>query len=133
MSDFDNDQDYAQRKLVSRVVGSAFSNITDSIIDTHSAITVLSITVTAEIGGFVMLYFAKDQVNRSLAASVSDVWIYAALAIFTIGFLTSFAFYRLIADKWPHASAGLFIWLVSIIAGFLNILLFYALITFGMR
>ena len=121
----DND-DRSHNRIVSEVAAYAFSNITDSIIDTHSAIKVLAITVTAELGGFAMFYVAKDKVEESLADDETGVWIYAAIAIFLVGFLTAFAGYRLIANKWRHRYSGILIWIVSIAAGAANIVLFLA-------
>ena len=129
-----NDEPETQEELVAHVATSAFSNITDSIIDAHSAIKVLAVTVTAEIGAFAMFYVSKDKVTEFLAESENDnFWIYGSLVIFAIGFLTAFAIYRLVANKWPHATAHLMIWIVSISAGLLNVLLFFALTTFEMR
>lgn len=131
MSLFDHNQDH--HDVVGSVATSAFSEITDSIRDPHSAIKVLAITVTTEIGAFVMFYFAKDKVIEYLSESEVDIWIYGGIAVFLIGFLTAFAAYRLIAIKWPHISARLMIWLVSTAAGLLNLGLFFALITFQMK
>ena len=119
-----SDLDYNQRRLVGEVVNSAFRNVTDSIIDTHSAIAVLSITVTAELGALAMIYVAKDKVVEYLNHSNSGVWVYGSTGIFITGFLTAFAAYRLIADRWPHRQARLLMWLVSVGAGIFNILLF---------
>ena len=133
MSLFGNDQPDTQDEVVGEVATSAFFNITDSIIDTHTAIKVLAITVTAELGAFAMFYVSKDKVNDFLAESESNVWVYGSAIIFLIGFLTAFAIYRLVANKWRHYGSHVFIWLVSIAAGVLNVLLFFALITFEMR
>jgi uncharacterized BrkB/YihY/UPF0761 family membrane protein len=118
---------------VGAVATSAFANITDSIIDTHSAIKVLAITVTAQIGALLMFYVSKDQVIDYLEDSESDVWIYGSIVIFALGFLTAFAVYRLVANKWPHRTSGVLIWLVSIAAGLLNIGIFFVLINFQMK
>jgi hypothetical protein len=128
-----SDLDYNQRKMVGEVVNSAFRNITDSIIDTHSAITVLSITVTSELGAFAMFYVSKDKVQEFIAESDDKVWIYGSKAVFVVGFLTAFAAYRLVADKWPHKRAHFLMWLVSIVAGALNVLLFFFLTAFEIR
>jgi hypothetical protein len=133
MSVWNNDHGDTQEEVVANVATSAFSEITDSIIDAHSAIKVLSITVTAELVAFAMFYVAKDKVIEFLAESENGVWIYGAIGIFVIGFLTAFAIYRLVANRWPHARSHLFIWLISIAAGAFNILVFFALITFEMR
>ena len=119
--------------MASQVGGSAFYNITDSIIDTHTAVKVLAITVTLEIGGLAMLYVAKDKVADALAESDSGFWIYVSAAVFVVGFLNSFAIYCLVAKKWPHPGAQLLIWVVSVGVGVLNILSFFALMTFKMR
>ena len=115
------------------VAASAFSEITDSIIDTHSAIKVLAITVTAQIGTFLMFYVSKDKVIEFLEDAENDVWIYGSIIIFVIGFLTAFAVYRLVANKWHHRNSGIYIWLVSIAAGVLNIAIYYMLINFQLR
>ena len=114
-------------------VTSAFSSVTDSIIDTHTAIKVLAITVSAEIGAFLMLYVAKDKVIEALEDSEGDVWIYASIAIFVVGLLTAFAAYRLIANKWPHYGSGIMIWFVSAAAGLANIGVFFVILTFRLR
>lgn len=128
-----NYRDDSEEELATRVAVSAFSNITDSIIDTHSAVKVLAITVTLEICGLAMLYVAKDKVTNALAESDGEIWIYVSAAVFVVGFLSSFAIYRLVAKKWPHTGSRLMIWLVSVGVGLLNVLLFFALITFEMR
>jgi len=130
---FDDSDNRSHNRIVSEVAASAFSNITDSIIDTHSAIKVLAITVTAELGGFAMFYVAKDKVEESLADDETGVWIYAAIAIFLVGFLTAFAGYRLIANKWRHRYSGILIWIVSIAAGAANIVLFLAFLVLSFR
>ena len=130
MNNYRNDD---EEELTARVVVSAFSNITDSIIDTHTAVKVLAITVTLEFCGLAMLYVAKDKVTEALAESDSEIWIYVSAAVFVVGFLNSFAIYRLVAKKWPHPGARLMNWLVSISAGVLNVLLFFALTTSVMR
>jgi len=62
----DEDLDYNQRKLVGEVLDSAFTNVTDSIIDTHSAVVVLAITITLEISGLLMFFVAHDKVMAAL-------------------------------------------------------------------
>ena len=130
MSDFNDDQE----RVVGEVTSSAFSNITDSIIDVHSAVKVLAITVTAEIVAFAMYYVSKDKVLEFLAdESNGDFWIYASIAVFLIGFLAAFSIYRLISKKWRHYGAHIFIWFVSFAAGGFNVLLFFFLTAFEMR
>lgn len=127
-------QNYDQDRVVGEVARSAFANVTDSIIDVHSAVKVLSITVTAELVAFAMYYVSKDKVLEFLADPENDgVWLYGAIGVFVVGFLTAFAIYRLIANKWHHRGSHIFIWLVSIAAGILNVLLFFALTTFELR
>lgn len=111
-----------------RVAASAFYDVTDSIIDTHTAAKVLAITAAAEIGGIAMMLISKDLVRSSLNDAGTDVWIYAGIAVFVIGFLTVFAIYKLAAKRWPHQSAALMIWVASVVAGVLNIGVFYALV-----
>lgn len=115
------------------VASSAFTSVTDSIIDTHSAIKVLAITVTAEIGVFAMFYVSKDKVLDYLAESGNNVWIYGSIGVFLIGFLTAFAAIRLVASKFPGRLPKYAIWIVSIAAGLANIALFFALISFQLR
>jgi len=122
-----------QVEIERRVISSSFSELTDSIIDTHSAVKVLAVTVTAEIGAFAMFYVAKDKVLNSLSESDVDIWVYGGVAVFLIGFLTAFAAYRLIANKWPHQSAFVMIWLASLAAGLLNLGLFYVMVSFQMK
>ena len=130
MSDFN----YDQNRVVGQVSSSAFANITDSIIDVHSAVKILAITVTAEIVAFAMYYVSKDKVLEFLADERNgDFWLYASVAVFLIGFLTAFSIYRLISNKWRHQGAHIFIWLVSFAAGAFNVLLFFFLTAFEMR
>lgn len=127
-------QNYDQDRVVRQVSRSAFANITDSIIDTHSAVKVLAITVTAELVAFAMYYVSKDKVLEFLADPENDgFWLYGAIGVFVIGFLTAFAIYRLVANKWHHHGSHIFIWFVSIAAGILNVLLFFAITTFELR
>ena len=80
-----------------------------------------------------MFYVAKDKVEESLADDETGIWIYAAIAIFLVGFLTAFAGYRLIANKWRHRYSGILIWIVSIAAGAANIVLFLAFLVLSFR
>src|SRR5690348_9080173 len=80
---------------------SAFGNLTGWIVDTQSAITALAITVPAEIGGLVMLYMAKDKVSDAMRSSDGDVWIYAAIGVFLVGFIGAFAAFRLLPRSFP--------------------------------
>jgi len=129
----DEDLDYNQRKLVGEVLDSAFTNVTDSIIDTHSAVVVLAITITLEISGLLMFFVAHDKVMAALNGSDVGIWAYTSIAIYLVGFLNAFAVYCLIANKWPHPGARINNWLVSISAGLLNVLLFFALTTSILR
>lgn len=110
----------------------AFSAITDSIKDTHSAITVLSITVTAEIGLIAFVLISKDEAYKFLEAG-DNVWIYAAVGLFLIGFLTTVAAYRFLPKSIRRRFFANTIWIVSIAAGLANIALFYVLMTFRFR
>ncbi|MEO5860784.1 MAG: hypothetical protein ABIR33_17775 [Pyrinomonadaceae bacterium] len=133
MSDSNDEHDHNHDRLERKIVTSVWSNITDSIIDTHTAVKVLAITVTAEFGLFAMLFVAKDKVLTSIAESEDGLWIYAAIAVYVIGFLTFFASYRLIANKWRHSYSAILIWPLSIIAGVANLVLFLALLTLDIR
>ncbi|MDI1242206.1 MAG: hypothetical protein PSX80_09830 [bacterium] len=133
MSYSNGDHDHDHDRLVSKVVDSVFYNITDSIIDVHTAVKVLAITVTAEFGALAMLFVAKDKVLASIAESEDSLWIYAAILVYVIGFLTFFASYRLVANKWRHSYSSILIWPLSIIAGVANLFLFLALLTLERR
>lgn len=133
MSFWNNSNGDTQDEVVANVVTSAFSNITDSIIDTHSAVKVLAITVTAEIGLIAMFFVSKDKASDFIAEHEPDIWIYASIAVFLIGFLTAFAAYRLVASRWHYRHSGVLIWIASIAAGTANILLFLAILNLEMR
>src|SRR4051794_4898518 len=128
MKDSWQDQEILERKVAS----SAFTAITDSIIDTQSAIKVLAITVTAEIGAFAMFYVSKDKVIEFLEKE-DGFWIYGAIGVFLVGFLTAFAAFRLLPRRFPHPFFAFTIWIVSITAGLANIGLFFLLLTFQVR
>ena len=129
MSSYWRDEDQVAREVTS----SAFSNLTDSILDTHSAVKVLAVTVTAEIVAFAMFYVSKDKVQEFLADSESSVLAYGSVAVFLIGFLTAFAVYRLIERKLPRTVPKITIWLVSIAAGIANLGLFFFLVSVELR
>ena len=120
-------------RMVREVAQTAFYDVTDSIIDAHTAVKVLALTFAAEAGGIAMTIIAKDKVKAALADSEGDAWIYAGAAVFLVGFLFVFAIYKLAARKWPHPGAAVFLWLVPIAAGALNVLLFFALLTLERR
>ena len=122
MSFLDNED---QDEVASQVASSAFRNVTDSIVDTHTAVVVLSIAGAAEIGGLVMLRMARYEVQRALERSDLDVWLYSAAGVFVVGFLISYAVYKMAAKKWPRPTAYMMCWLVSITAGVGNIALFF--------
>ena len=123
-----------QERVLAEVASSAFKAATESIIDIHSAVKVLAITVTTELVAFAMYYVSKDKVLDFLDdPNNGDFWLYASIGVFLIGFFTAFAIYRLIANKWRHSGAHFYIWLVSISAGVLNFLLFFALTSFELR
>jgi len=128
MKDSWQDEEVLER----RVAQTAFTAITDSIVDTQSAIKVLAITVTAEIGAFLMFYVAKDKVLDFLESN-ENVWIYGSIGVFLVGFLTAFAGLRLIPSRFRRRLLSYTIWLISIIAGLANIALFFVLTTFRMR
>ena len=78
----------------------------------------LAVTVTTEIGAFLMFYVAKDKVLDFLE-SEGNFWIYAALRLAPVSTRR-----RLFATT---------IWLISITAGLANVALFFVLTTFQMR
>ena len=121
-----------QEEVEYRVERSAFFTITDSIRDTQSAIKVLAITVTAELGLFAMIYVSKDEVFKFLESD-ENVWIYASAGVFLVGFLTAFAAFRLLPRRFPRPFFKYTIWIVSAAAGLSNIALFFALVNFRMR
>jgi|SRR4051794_13392412 len=108
---------------------SIFSAMTDWINDTQSAITVLSITVTAEIGVFAMFYLAKDKVYEFLDAG-DNVWFYAAIGAFLVGFLTTVAAFQFVPFDLRRRVSDFGILAISIAAGVANIALFVVLLTF---
>ena len=133
MSIWGNKHGDTQEEVVANVATAAFSDVTDSIIDTHSAVKVLAITLSAEIGLLAMFYVSKDKAADFIAEHEPDIWIYGAIAVFVIGFLTAFAVYRLISNRWHHRNSGLYIWFASIAAGVVNVLLFFGILTLEIR
>ena len=125
MKDAWRDQD----ELEYKVGKSAFFGLTNSIVDAQSAIKVLSVTVTAELGAFLMFYLGKDQVYEFLESG-ENVWIYASVGVFVVGFMTAFAAFRMLPRRFPKPFFGYTIWLVSVAAGISNIGLFYFLLHF---
>ena len=115
-----------------RVGRSAFYAFTDSIVDTQSAIKVLAITVTAEIGLFAFVYVNRDEAFKFLESG-DFMWFYAAVGIFLIGFLTSFAAFRFVPRGFRQIFFEYTVWIVSVICGLANIGLFYLLLGFRMR
>lgn len=115
-----------------RVGKTAFTAITGSIVDTQSAIKVLAVTVTTEIGAFLMYYVAKDKILDFLETQ-GNFWIYAAIGIFLIGFFTAYAALRLAPVNTRRRLFATTIWLISITAGLANVGLFFVLTTFQTR
>lgn len=115
-------------RLIGRVVASSFSNITDSIIDTHSALKVAAITLTAEFGVLAMFVIAREKLVESLSEMGDDFWAYGSVAVFANGFLIAFAMYRLFAERWRYAWAHIVIWIISVAAGVFNLFLFFVLL-----
>ena len=105
--------------------------------DTPAAITTLAMTVTAELGSFVMFYFAKDKIRESYYEIQTDddhfAWSLLILAVFFVGYFGAYAAYRLITKKWPQFRSKIYLTLVTFGAGLGNLLLFYALITLQLR
>jgi len=105
--------------------------------DTHAAITTLAITITGELGSFVMFYFARDKIRQSYYEIQTDDdqfgWTIVSLAVFFIGYFGAYAAYRLITKKWPQFRSKIYLTIVTFAAGFGNLLLFYALITLQLR
>ena len=125
--------DYSDRqhsRLIGRVAAAALSDATGSIIDTHSVIKALAITVTAEVVALAMLVIAQDKVVEFIQEEGSGVLIYGAIAFFFFGFFIGFSVYRLFANKWPHRGMHALIWLVSLVAGLFNIVV--ALVMFAL-
>jgi hypothetical protein len=103
--------------------------MTDWINDAQSAIAVLSITLTAEIGVFAMFYIAKDKVYEFLDAGDS-VWFYAGIGAFLVGFLGTFAAFQLVPFDLRRRVSDFGILAISIAAGVANVALFYMLLNF---
>ena len=114
-------------RVIGHLTTAAFSDATTSFIDTHSAVKVLAITVTAEIVAFAMFIIANEKVAELVDEYGVDYWFYGSTFFFFNGFFVAFAVYRLIANKWPHRGVRVLIWLVSIVAGALNIAVFFGL------
>src|SRR4051794_8485786 len=93
-----------------QVATSAFSSIADYMVDTQSVITVLSITVPAEIGCLVMVYMARDKLVEALRSGDGNAWIYASIGVFVVGFLIAFAVFRLLPRSFPKPFFGYTIW-----------------------
>src|ERR1051325_8355104 len=89
-----HDEDEVERK----VARTAFFAMADSIVDTQSAIKVLAITVTGEIGLIAFVIVAKNEAYKFLDSG-ENVWIYASIGLFLIGFLTPFAAFRLLPRR----------------------------------
>jgi hypothetical protein len=122
------DQDEVER----RVERTAFYSATDAIKDTQSAITVLAVTVTAEIGLVAFVWINKDEAYNFLYSG-DEVWIYAGVGLFLIGFFTVFAGYRLFPKSIRRHFLTYTVWIASVTAGIANIALFYILMTFRFR
>jgi hypothetical protein len=122
-----------QEKVERRVVSSAFNNLLDSIVDTHTAVKVLAITVTAEIMAFVMIYVSKDKLQDFLNDSSSNVWIYSAVGAFLIGFLTVIAASRFFPDRFIRGFGTYMIMPIALFAGIGNIGIFVLLVMFEFR
>src|SRR5438270_9584636 len=95
-----------------RVETSAFSAAAHSIVDTQSAITVLAITVTAELGAFAMIYVSKNEVYEFLKSG-ENIWIYSSVAVFLVGFFTTFAAFRLLPFSLRRGLMSVAIWPIS--------------------
>jgi hypothetical protein len=137
--------------LESDLTTSAFSEITDSVRDPLTAIRVLAITIPAEIAFTAVFIFAREKVLDFL--SDGEVFGYAALVTFALGFLTVYTVYRLAQQRLdrnssrPSISSGImsgyaghehrsskrWIWFISAAAGVLNTLFFFALYSFRLN
>ena len=109
------------------MASAAFSDATSSIIDTHSAVKVLAITLTLQVVAIAMFVIAEEKVAELIENSGDDFWLYGGAVFFFNGFFIAFAVYRLIANRWPHRGMGIYIWLVSTAAGAINVLFLVAL------
>jgi hypothetical protein len=122
-----------ERRVERQVVHSALSSLTDSVVNTQSAVVMLAMSVAAEIGVGTMMFVAGDKVQQFLNEN-DDFWIYGSVGIFLIGFLAVFA---TLAGLIPSGSRlrpfPLITWAVSILAGLLNIGLFFAILTVRMK
>jgi len=129
MKNYWDDQEEVER----RVVSSAFHNLLDSIVDTHTAVKVLAVTVTAEFMAFVMIYVSKDKLQEFLNDSSSNVWIYAGVGAFLIGFLTVIAASRFFPIRLIRGIGAYMIMPIAIIAGLGNVGIFVLLVMFEFR
>ena len=128
MSDF---SDQRQNRMIGRFASAAFSDATSSIVDAHSAVKVLAITVTAEAVAFAMLLMASDKVFQLISENGVNVLFYGGAFFFFNGFFIAFALYRLAANKWPHRGVRFLIWIVSIFSGAVNVLIALAMLALG--
>lgn len=125
--------DREQNRVIGQVASAAFSDATGSIIDTHSAVKVLAIAITAEIVALAMLQVAREKIFEFIQEEGADVLFYGSAFFFFNGFFIAFAIYRLAANKWPHRGGRVFIWLVSIGAGAINVLIAFAMLALERR
>src|SRR3954447_3442553 len=118
-----------QNDVEGEVAGSALSALTESIVDPQSAMKVLAITVTAEIGALLMFYFSKGQVLEFLRSG-NNAWLYACVGLFLVGFLTCYATFRLLPRMVRRRFFTYTVWAIAVAAGLANIALFYVLLNF---
>jgi hypothetical protein len=123
MSDFD-DMDDDEQQLAVTVAVSAFSNILDSIVDTHSAVVVIAITTALEVGGLAMLIFARDQIVNVFAAPNSTTYMWAYPVAVINAFLLSLGVARLLVRR-----PSFMVWLLSMAFGFTNGCVLFVLTT----
>ena len=125
--------DREQNRMIGQVASAAFTDATSSIIDTHSAVKVLAITLTAEIVALAMCQMARDKVLEFIQEEGVGVLFYGGAFFFLVGFFIAFAVYRLAGNRWPHRGVRVFIWLVSIVAGTINVLIALAMLALEWR
>lgn len=119
--------EHQQNRVIRRVAEAALSDATSGIMDTHSAVKTLAITVTLEAVAIAMFIIANEKVAELINSSPADFWFYGGAVFFLTGFFTAFAGYTLLANRWPQRNAGFFLWVLSFAVGALNLLLFFAL------
>lgn len=129
MSDFN---DPRHHRIIGRLTTAAFSDATSAIFDVHGAVKTLAITVTLEAVAIAMFIIAKEKVAEMIDSSPANYWFYGGTVFFFNGFFFAFAVYTLLTNRWPQRNAGIYLWILSIAVGGLNLFVFYFLSVIAM-